>query len=457
MNFKQAIEEIGGLKYVVGLLNIRSSAGRKFLLSLPFLTQKDELERVFDESGLLFAKWNDDNSRRAFSILETKLSQLRDISSTLRHLNERNVMDDVELFEIKHFALLSNAVREITEEMRLTHFQIPDLLQVIDILDPEQKRIPHFYIYDQYSTELAELREKINQATLSDKETLLFEAEKLENNIRKEISEKLRPHAQAMQQVLSELARLDVELAKAEQAATLSLSKPQFSSKNTDIKEMFHPQVAFALSQQGKSFQRIDIKIPAQPTLITGANMAGKSVLLKTVALIQTMAQFGFYVPAASAKIVPVEEIFISAGDGQDEMNGLSSFASEMLRINQTVTAIKKGTKALVLIDELARTTNPAEGKAIVCGMLDFLIENAVRALITTHYSIHLPCRKLRVKGFIELESNPKIDSKNINNYIDYSLEETTDNEVPHEAVKIAEIIGVDDDILERTKKYLKK
>ena len=220
---------------------------------------------------------------------------------------------------------------------------------------------------------------------------------------------------------------------------------------------MFHPQVAFALSQHGKSFQRIDIKIPAQPTLITGANMAGKSVLLKTVALIQTMAQFGFYVPAASAKIVPVEEIFISAGDGQDEMNGLSSFASEMLRINQTVTAIKKGTKALVLIDELARTTNPAEGKAIVCGMLDFLIENAVRALITTHYSIHLPCRKLRVKGFIELESNPKIDSKNINNYIDYSLEETTDNEVPHEAVKIAEIIGVDDDILERTKKYLKK
>lgn len=457
MNFKQAIEQIGGLKYIVGLLNIRSSAGRKFLLSLPFLTQKDELEKIFDESELLFAKWNDDNTRRAFSVLETKLSQLRDISSTLRHLKERNVMDDVELFEIKHFALLSNAIREIKEEMELTYFRIPDLLQVIDILDPEQKRIPHFYIYDQYSSELTELRKKINQATLSDKETILFETEKLENNIRREISEKLRPHAKTMQQVLSELARLDVELAKTEQVVTLSLSKPDFSSENTEIKEMFHPQVAFALSQQGKAFQKIDIDIPTQPTLITGANMAGKSVLLKTVALIQTMAQFGFYVPAASAKIVPVEKIFISAGDGQDEMNGLSSFASEMLRINEMISAIKKGTKALVLIDELARTTNPTEGKAIVCGMLDFLIENGVRSLITTHYSIHLPCRKLRVKGFIESKSNEKIDSKNINNYIDYSLEETTDNEVPHEALKIAEIIGVDDDILERTKKYLKK
>lgn len=457
MNFKRAIEQIGGLKYIVGLLNIRSSAGRKFLLSLPFLTQKDELEKIFDESELLFAKWNDKDNRRAFSVLETKLSQLRDISSTLRHLKERNVMDDVELFEIKHFALLSNAIREVTKEVELTYFRIPDLLQVIDILDPEQKRIPHFYIYDQYSSELTELRKKINQATLSDKEALLFEAEKLENNIRREISEKLRPHAKTMQQVLSELARLDVELAKAEQAVALSLSKPEFSSENTEIIEMFHPQVSFALSQQGKAFQKIDIDIPTQPTLITGANMAGKSVLQKTVALIQTMAQFGFYVPVASAKIVPVEKIFISAGDGQDEMNGLSSFASEMLRINEMISAIKKGTKALVLIDELARTTNPTEGKAIVCGMLDFLIENGVRSLITTHYSIHLPCRKLRVKGFIESKSNEKIDSKNINNYIDYSLEETTDNEVPHEAIKIAEIIGVDDDILERTKKYLKK
>ena len=208
---------------------------------------------------------------------------------------------------------------------------------------------------------------------------------------------------------------------------------------------------------QEKEFQPIDIDIPAKPTVITGANMAGKSVLLKTVALVQAMAQFGFYVPALSAKIVPVEKILISTGDGQDEMRGLSSFASEMLCVNAMIQSIEQGDKLLILIDELARTTNPDEGKAIVCGVIDFLLEKCVHSLITTHYAIDLKCRKLRVKGFIEHLHNEKITTQNINKFIDYSLEETSENEVPHEAIRIAEIIGVGEAFLHRVKKIVKQ
>src|SRR5690606_6400299 len=113
----------------------------------------------------------------------------------------------------------------------------------------------------------------------------------------------------------------------------------------------------------------------------------------------------------------------------------------EMIRLNKIVKHINKGESLLVLIDELARTTNPTEGKAIVAGVLNFLSEHKVSSLITTHYTIHTDCRKLRVKGFRLKDEYVKIDIHNINNYIDYTLEESSEKEVPHEAIYIAEIL----------------
>lgn len=452
---KHAIEEISGLKFMIDALNLRSSTGRRYLHALPFLTNIEELEKAMNENAVFYDKGCDERHRQEFLMLEMKLGQLRDIKTTIRHLLENNVLDDIELFEIKHLAILAENIREITDKIGLCDLKISDLSAVIDVLDPEKKRIPHFYIYNQYSEKLAGIRKKIELAVEPEKERLLFEAEKIEDEIRGELTQKLFPFADALLQSLNELAKLDVSLAKAEQTRALSLVKPKFTAEKTSIQAMFHPQVAVALKKQGKVFQRIDMDIPQGPTVITGANMAGKSVLLKTVALVQTLAQFGFYVPAAAAEIVPVEKIFVSMGDGQNEMNGLSSFASEMLRLNETVQAVKKGTKLLVLIDELARTTNPTEGKAIVCGALDFLMENRVRSLVTTHYSINLKCKKLRVKGFLEPPNHEKITIGNINNYIDYSLEETTAHEAPNEAIRVAEIMGVDAEILRRTKKHL--
>lgn len=83
-----------------------------------------------------------------------------------------------------------------------------------------------------------------------------------------------------------------------------------------------------------------------------------------------------------------------------------------------------------------------------------FLSEHSVSSLITTHYTIDTPCRKLRVKGFRLKDKNVKITIHNINNYIDYSLEEGQE-EVPHEAIYIAEILGISNDLLHRIKAHL--
>ena len=460
MTVKQAIRQISGFGYILNSLNILSPAGRKELFSLPFLTNRNDIETVLDETETAFNIVNTTENEKQLSVLFSRLTRLRDISGTIGLLSLKNTLTDIELFEIKHFALLAESVRELTGELDISFAAIPVLEKVIDILDPEKKRIPHFYVYDRYSPVLAALRAQLGRMSEQgcdeqETEPVRSQAQLLEDEIRRNIARQLLPHAPALSKALHEIARLDVVFAKARQVKESGLCRPTVGDRETAYTALFHPEIRSLLRERHKDFQPVDIVVPIQPTVITGANMSGKSVLLKSVALAQTMAQFGFYVAAQSATVVPVEQIVISVGDGEDELKGLSSFAAEMLRLNTAISNTNRQVKQLVLIDEPARTTNPAEGKAIVCGIVDFFIQHNVQSLITTHYSIGMPCRKLRVKGFTENRNNEKITVANINSFIDYSLEETAEKEVPREALKIAEIIGVNPTVLERIKKYI--
>lgn len=459
MQIKQVIQQVRGFNFIVNSLNVLSSAGKKQLQSLSFMTDDADIEAALSETEQALNSITITENQKTLSMLFTKLAHLRDISGTIHILSTKNVLNDIELYEIKHFALLAESIREFVTEIGITFIDIPSLTSVIDTLDPEKKRIPHFYIYDQYSSVLTSLRTQLKRMSETDYseneiEAVRFQAQRIENEIRTNITQQLFPHAKALLKALSELARLDIVLAKALQVKEMGLCKPVIGDKETSYIGLFHPEIKASLQAQQKNFQPVDISIPMQPTIITGANMAGKSVVLKSVALAQLMMQFGFYVPATSAVIVPVEQVVTSAGDNEDELQGLSSFAAEMLRLNTTINNARKGVKQLVLIDELARTTNPAEGKAIICGMLDFLTQYNIQSLITTHYGIDTTCRKLRVKGFTRNSNNSEITIANINSFIDYSLEETTEKEVPHEAVNIAEIIGVDKELIDKIKSF---
>ena len=119
-------------------------------------------------------------------------------------------------------------------------------------------------------------------------------------------------------------------------------------------------------------------------------------------------------------------------GDGQSMEGGFSSFAAEMLSVNSVIKAAQRGCRLLALIDEPARTTNPVEGRALVEGMLELLSGYSISLVISTHYNVSSGDYKwLRVAGF----KNGKMD---------YRLIEATKGDVPHEAVRIAEELGVD-------------
>jgi len=165
--------------------------------------------------------------------------------------------------------------------------------------------------------------------------------------------------------------------------------------------------------------------------------------VLKTLTLCQYLFQFGFGIPASEAGIVPRQEIFFCIGDDQSIERGLSSFAAEMKNIDAVIKASRQNKKLLALIDEPARTTNPTEGAALVSALLQILADKPMSLIMTTHYDIEPgDSHCLRVKGFA-------------NGQMNYELVEVHDGEVPHEALTIAESLGIDSEWISEARNRL--
>lgn len=453
------MNQSAGFRYMIEDLNILSSSGRKMLLDTKMMTSYEsisaEIERI-SEIRLMISENKD-----LFDIISHKIIQLRDIHSTITLLESGNVLSDIDLFEIKQFAILNEDISRDTKILNITCISFCDLSEVVSILDPEAQGIPHFYIYGAYSSELQNIREKIKKCDPSDNDKyneLRFQEQIIENNIRAELTLKILPYAKRLKTSLNTLSYFDILIAKSSQSINLNLCKPELSDNHTEYHLLFNPQIKEFLSKQNKTFQPVDIELFQSPTLITGANMGGKTVLLNTLFLSQYLFQFGFYIPAVYAKIVPVDEIIQSHEENNPDFNGLSSFAVEMLNINKITDSIKSGKKVLALIDELARTTNPDEGKSIVRAMVDFLYDHKVISVLTTHYSgITNKCRKLRVKGLMHHMLKEKVGIEELNKYMDYSLISSDSSDVPADGLKIAEILGVDQFIINKAKVYFQK
>lgn len=455
MNLREAVYKFPLFKSLIDDLQLAYNVSRDMLYASCFLSDKKLLEDEYYNVSEMLKLIKKDSS--IASTLHVKLCKLRDIRGSLANLSNYRTLDDIELFEIKSFSINIEELRKLCKTHRIKVVDIPDLSPVIKTLDPDNTSIPMFYVYDSYSSELAAIRKKIKKAnTDEDKElaeNLRFEAEKLEDEVRFKLSETLREHSANIQKAVFAIANLEILLAKAVQAFDLNLCCPTIDDNKIEYKQLFNPVIAASLQKMSKKFQPIDIILYKSPCLITGANMSGKTVILKTIALAQYLSQFGFFVPATSAKICLVDEILTSVTDDQDELKGLSSFAAEVLNVNNIIKAVKSKKIILALVDELAGTTNPIEGTAIVNALLKILDLHSTCSIVTTHYSdVDYPVRRLRVKGLREITDGVKITRSNIGDFIDYSLIEVDKSDVPHEALRIMEILGCDEEFLSYAK-----
>ena len=443
MQLRKLIDSPCGLRFMIDNLCTHSSYSRKIMLESSMMYDKNSIEKSYAVMKEFYEVVKNDDNKNIVQSLQFKLCNLKDINHTISRLATSVVVDDIELYEVKSLALLSADVKNILEKISLDKIiEIPNLHDVVKILDPDGLRIATFYIYDSYSEELASLRKKLKEKDVYQEE-IYNEVMRIEDEIRAELSSKLRPYSEAMSMALNALADVDINIAKSLQMKELGLCFPTISSDNiSSYKGIFHPEVKSILEKDKREYQKVDIDYGLNPLIIMGSNMGGKTIVLKTLAMCQYLLQFGFGIPATSADMMVYDEIFCLTTDDQSINKGLSSFAAEMKNIDAVIKASQQNKKILALIDEPARTTNPTEGTALVSSLVKLLQDRAMSLVIVTHYNIKTYNNKcLRVKGLVDGKMN-------------YELVETYEGEVPHEAFNIAETLGIDSQWIEMAKEF---
>ncbi len=458
--FKHDIKNNSGLRFIYENLKISSVLGRNYLLNTKFITEKDQIEESLNTLSQVHEFISKNLKNSDILDLSLRMHQFNDISGTIKNLEDHNiVLDDVQLFEVKKFAVV---LQQIISKLRSWGFNVydfADMSEMIKVLDPENSRDIGFYIYSVYDDKLRELRRqqtRIEDSNQEKIELIRLQCIKIEDEIRARLTKKIQENLSDIKSNYEKISRLDLEIAKSLQIAELSLVKPSIADGENSFKALFNPYFVDSLAKKAKKYQAIDVQLKSSPVLITGANMSGKTVLLKTLALAQQMFQYGFYVPAERASLNVFDKVLQNIGEISDELNGLSSFAVEMRNVNTIISEVKAGARVLALVDELARTTNPDEGKAIVSAFVSIMQKYNVMSVITTHFGgVKIECRRLRVRGLQDVVDFTSINEKNINDYIDYSLFETNEDEVPCEAISVAEILGNDAEFIAEAKRYV--
>ena len=452
---KDKIKEVPGLLFVTDSMEFMSSAGRRRMLEQPWMVNRASLDREQLAVHTMMSTLLDKSSTQPVNVLRHQLMQLHDIRTTLHSLDSHTLLDEVELFEIKNLAYLCNISRRALDETGLSDtFPLPDLKEPFSILDPDNTGVPNFYIYDSYDSRLAPLRQQMNAADEVRSGQLLAEQNEIQQQVIVGLCNRLHPFAPALASALEGMAYIDFTLARAVLAHQWQLQRPM-QGGTCYLNGLSNPRLKLHNEAAGLRYQPVDIQLAHGVTLVTGANMAGKTVLLKSIGLAQMMFQFGFPVPATSCCLDPVDDVVFCIGDEQNEMNGLSSFASEITRISEILNRSERE-HLLVLIDEPARTTNPVEGKALVQALVSIMNSRNSFTLVTTHYSqLGIVCHRLRVKGFVEDLVDKPLTAQNINRYIDYSLVPEDSDEVPHEALRIAEMLSCHPELLTAAREFL--
>jgi len=216
-----------------------------------------------------------------------------------------------------------------------------------------------------------------------------------------EIRERVEKETLDILETANNLAYIDVYACFAEIAEKYDYCRPiiEEDSKKVVIKEGRHPVVEqMDLTER---FIPNDCYIDSeeeQILIITGPNMSGKSTFLRQIALICLIAQMGCFVPASSANIGVIDQIFTRIGASDDLARKLSTF---MIEMTETAKILNYATsKSLVIIDELGRGTSTSDGQSIAIATLEKLHEIKAKTLFSTHYhqltEINLP----RVKNY---------------------------------------------------------
>ncbi len=204
-----------------------------------------------------------------------------------------------------------------------------------------------------------------------------------------QLTDALRAEREGLDTGYETVSLLDFIRAKARFAYNIRAVRPALNRDGIlHLHQARNPVLEDVLQRAGRSIVPLSLQLDRNSRIlvVSGPNAGGKSASLKTVALMQYMAQFGLPIPASEDSTLPVfERFFIDIGDDQSLENDLSTYSSHLAHMRRFLEQANE--RSLVLIDEFGTGTDPAYGGPIAAAVLEELNRRQCYGFVTTHYS----------------------------------------------------------------------
>ena len=471
LNLNQEKRQAIGLTYVLDSVETASPLSRKTLLRLEYFTEEDRQARIRYFQYMKRLNEVRTSSKRSWSDARTALSDLRDIMPVLKKLDAQIRLDVADLHTLKKHVCLEESLHAAPELLTAAGISLTDHTRVLTLLhgnrSMEDLYPVRLALSDFDDVELANARRRLadlqlvlattHEPYIESALTRVKEAEAevilLSEKSLSWLEDSLRPFVHSLLQNQEKMIDLDLKMSKLLLTASPYSEAPRLDASRLYFKEVFHPEEKARLERSGLTFTPLDISVTSGLTLITGANMSGKSVALNTVLLNVLLVNLGFY-PFAKEASVPLFAAYDRIGDIRgDRSQGLSTFGTEVVAIKKLIT-LAENEKALVVIDEPFRGTNPEEGKLLTSGLSSHLSDQPSFVLLATHYELKKE-RAYRhyVSGDIDLPQDQPEDEKEairlLSKHVDYRLKEVSEGvRSSQRAIEIAGWLGLQKDIL---------
>ena len=294
-----------------------------------------------------------------------------------------------------------------------------------------------------------------------------------EAEVRVRLTGEIRPDSSRLSDLLQALGQLDLLLAKVRLAQEWQCVAPSIylrqagETSNISLAEAWHPQVADELAQRSAVFQPISWQLTSGAAVLTGANMGGKTVALRLIALATAMAQYGIMVPAENFSLTLFNGMRFLTAAYSAATPGLSRFGSEVKALGHVLSLAKQN--FLLLYDELASGTNPVEGSALAQAVVEYTAQQPSVNIFATHYAelAHITgVAHWQVIGLSQADSQQLAQAfasgnaslADLPDLMDYRLQPMPPGQpLPQEALGVARLLGLPAHIINRAQELVQK
>ena len=278
-----------------------------------------------------------------------------------------------------------------------------------------------------------------------------------EERVRAALAAQIRSCSAELARATAALGEIDILLAAARLSQAFACSVPELSEGAAfTLEDARWPPLQERLEEQGGAICPLSIHWSGAAVL-TGPNMGGKSVALRTIGFTALCAMMGLPVPAKRASLaIPPRVRWLGIGSDDEERGGLlSSFAREVVRVRDAFTAIEPGT--LLLVDELGRTTTPHEGFALLVALMQSARSHGAHLFAATHLAgvaKAAGAQHFAVRGLRGIPVRPVTDDLDaalaaLARSMDYRIDEAaTDEARSSDALALAQLLGLDPEII---------